>query len=61
MRRKRRLSSKGENTMENEFRELLGKVDDMDEFVRFMMFCFKRLNLCEDVPEIWAAWKLENS
>ena len=47
--------------MENEFRELLGKVEDMDEFVRFMMFCFKRLNLCEDVPEIWAAWKLENS
>lgn len=47
--------------MENEFRKLLGKVDDMDEFVRFMMFCFNRLNLGEDVPEIWAAWKLENS
>jgi hypothetical protein len=47
--------------MENEFRKLLGEVDDMDEFVRFMMFCFKRLNLGEDVPEIWAAWKLENS
>ena len=42
--------------MENEFRKLLGEVDDMDEFVRFMMFCFKRLNLGEDVREIWAAW-----
>lgn len=47
--------------MENEFRELLGKVDDMDEFVRFMMFCFKRLNLGEDVPEIWAAWCSEKN
>ena len=52
---------RGENTMENEFRKLLGEVDDMDEFVRFMMFCFKRLNLGEDVPEIWAAWCSEKN
>ena len=42
--------------MENEFRNDLGEVDDMDEFVRFMMFCFIRLNLGDDVPVIWAAW-----
>ena len=47
--------------MGNEFRKLLGEVKDTDEFVRFMMFCVKRLNLGEDAPEIWAAWKLENS
>lgn len=47
--------------MENEFRELLSEVDDMDEFVRFMMFCFKRLNRGKDVPEIWAAWCSEKN
>lgn len=42
--------------MNEELMEVMKKVKDKEKFIRFLNFCFPRLNKDEPVQAIWNEW-----